>query len=82
MKENFPIYGIYKTVTTSNEIFLGSPLLGKKKSGSAHELSTLCILPIMIVEEPHSSFVFVSLLKHIDVINSHDIKVLFLVNSD
>lgn len=54
MKENFPSYGIYKTVTTSNEIFPRIPTPREKNSGSAYELSTLCILTIMIVEEPHS----------------------------
>lgn len=32
IKENFPSYGIYKTVTTSNEIFPSDPLSSGKKN--------------------------------------------------
>lgn len=53
MKENVTSYGIYKTGTTSNEIFRILPPR-EKNSGSAHELSILCILPMIIVEKPHS----------------------------
>lgn len=51
----------------------------------------ICVWTIYIMHPDHHDhgkallfmpFVFVSLLKHIDVIYSHDIKVLFLVNSD
>lgn len=86
MKENFPSYGIYKTVTTSNEIFLGSPVLGEKNfwirawwtiyimHPAHHDRGRVCFL---------MPFVFVSLLKNIiDVVNNHDIKKLFLVNKD
>lgn len=84
MKENFPSYGIYKTVTTSNEIFPRIPTPREKKFW-------IRVWTIYIMHPAHHDhgkallfmpFVFVSLLKHIDVINSHDIKVLFLVNSD
>lgn len=82
MKENFFIYGIYKIVIMLNEIFFGFFFFGKKKFGFVYELFILCILFIMIVEEFYFLFVFVFLLKYIDVINSYDIKVLFFVNSD
>lgn len=84
IKENFPSYGIYKTVTTSNEIFPSDPLSSGKKIWI--RAWTIYTMHPAHHDRGRASFfmpfVFVSLLKHIDVINSHDIKVLFLVNSD